>query len=255
MPKKQSKSQPPLKAASHLAATGNVGSPVVLEASEAGSYQQQSEVMAIKRLLEQRHFRNAVAVGGGYGYLYSLLSQYADIITLVDAANETSLKAAKKPSKLKQPDKADASSKVWDYKDDSVDLLVMVRFLQQFSDPAEQLYEAARVLSPEGIAIIEVANYSGHHHLDRIRRYRRRGQDTPEDAKPEVPDPKQVIRQLAHAGLKVDRILSVASLQGSSLRKLMPGRVLLAVEGLLQPTLGKRYHGPSVFFAVRKVKS
>jgi ubiquinone/menaquinone biosynthesis C-methylase UbiE len=252
MPKKEQKPKARKKAASSLADSTDAAAVAPPDTHEATSYQQQSEVMAIKRLLEQRHFRNAVAVGGGYGYLYSLLSQYADIITLVDAITEQ--KDAKKTKSEKAKSTMEPTYS-WEYKDGSVDLLVMVRFLQQFQDPAEQLYEAARVLSPDGMAIIEVANYSQRGGLDRIRRYHRRGKAVEKSKNQNLPDPKQVIRQLAHAGLKVDRILSVASLQGSSLRKLMPGRVLLAVEGLLQPALGKRYHGPSVFFAVRKVQS
>jgi len=207
-------------------------------------YLQQAEEMAIRRLLEHRRFKNAVAIGGGYGYLYSLVSQYADIITLDDEH---------RPQKALPKTRAGT----WNYKDGSVDLIVMVRFLHQFEDPAAQLQEVARVLSSEGIAILEVANYARHsRYLRKFRQRRHKGaaaESPMGSTSPSAPDPKQVIRQLAHAGLKVERILSVASIQSPRLRKLMPGRMLLAVEGLLQPALGKRYHGPSVFLSVKKI--
>ena len=65
-------------------------------------------------------------------------------------------------------------------------------------------------------------------------------------------NPETVIKQLAHAGLKVDRILSVSNLRSPALKKIVPGRVMLAIEGILQPTLASSYFGPSVFFLVKK---
>jgi len=65
-------------------------------------------------------------------------------------------------------------------------------------------------------------------------------------------NPKTVIRQLAHAGLKVEKMLSVSNLRSPSLKKVVPKKVMLAAERALQPTLAKAYFGPSVFFLVRK---
>jgi hypothetical protein len=65
-------------------------------------------------------------------------------------------------------------------------------------------------------------------------------------------NPHTVIKQLADAGLKVERILSVSNLRSPSLKKIVPRRVMLTFEGILQPTLARSYFGPSVFFLVRK---
>lgn len=67
-------------------------------------------------------------------------------------------------------------------------------------------------------------------------------------------NPQTVIKQLAHAGLKVDRILSVSNLRSPGLKKIMPKKAMLAIEGILQPTLANSFFGPSVFFLVRKAK-
>lgn len=201
------------------------------------SYEQQAEELAIRRLLEDKHFHNAVTIDSGHGYLYSLISQYADIMTLPGEGSGT--------------EDISASTQLA-YPDASVDLLIMVRYISCLADPEGFLQDVARVLSQDGIAIIEVANYA---HLHRIKNHRHgRAKSKPSTGSDLIMnDPKKLIRNLAHAGLKVERILSVSSLQGTGFRKVMPNRVLLAVEGLLQPALGKRYYGPSVFLTVRKV--
>jgi hypothetical protein len=67
-------------------------------------------------------------------------------------------------------------------------------------------------------------------------------------------NPKTVIKQLAHAGLKVEKTLSVSNLRSPSLKKILPKGAMLFTEKLLQPTLAKTYFGPSVFFLVKKAK-
>ena len=74
--------------------------------------------------------------------------------------------------------------------------------------------------------------------------------------KDEIPfvnhNPKTVIKQLAHAGLRVERILSVSNLRSTKLKQTVPMGAMLAVEGILQSTLSKTFFGPSIFFLVSK---
>jgi hypothetical protein len=65
-------------------------------------------------------------------------------------------------------------------------------------------------------------------------------------------NPHTVIKQLAHAGLKVERILSVSNLRSPGLKKVMPKRAMLTIEGILQPVLANSFFGPSVFLLVKK---
>ena len=60
------------------------------------------------------------------------------------------------------------------------------------------------------------------------------------------------MRQLDKAGLRVERILSVSNLRSPGLKKVVPKPVMLAIEGILQPTLASTFFGPSVFFLIRK---
>src|SRR5690606_30222886 len=147
----------------------------------------------------------------------------------------------------------------------SVDLLTMIRVMHHLPDPSTEFSEIQRVLSEDGYAIIEVANYS--HARNRLK-HALKGKKLP--TKPvdirssanqrddEIPfvnhNPKTVIKQLAHAGLKVEKTLSVSNLRSPALKKFMPRSVMLTAEKLMQKPLANSHFGPSVFFLVKKAK-
>jgi ubiquinone/menaquinone biosynthesis C-methylase UbiE len=230
---------------------------------EGRDYENESEEMAIKRLLAGKHFDRAVDVGGGYGRLCLLLEDYADHVTLAEpSAQQLDL------AKIYLKDHPEVDRKLVQADDlklkaGSIDLLTMIRVMHHLPDPTAELAEISRVLAPEGYAIIEVANYT--HARNRIKHFLK-GKKLPTQPvdirtaahkkKDEIPfvnhNPHTVIKQLAHVGLKVDRILSVSNLRSQGLKRIVPKSVMLAVEGILQPTLASSFFGPSVFFLVRK---
>jgi len=226
-------------------------------------YEDAAERMAIERLLEGKHFQHALDVGGGYGRLSVLLERYADQVTLIEPSRRQ-LDTAK--HFLKDHPEVDyklLQAADLDVPDSSVDLLTMVRVMNHLPDPTPEFAEFARVLSPNGYAIIEVANYT--HARNRLK-YLLKAKKIPAGPidissnhhadKSEIPfvnhNPETVIKQLAHAGFKIERILSVSNLRSTTLKKIMPRRVMLAIEGILQPTLANSYFGPSVFFLVKR---
>lgn len=230
---------------------------------EGRDYENESEEMAIKRLLTGKHFKHAIDVGGGYGRLCLLLENYADHVTLAEPSQQQ-LDLAK--IYLKDHPEIDRKLLQADdlkVKDGTLDLVTMIRVMHHLPDPSAELAEISRVLAPEGYAIIEVANYG--HARNRLKHFLK-GKRLPaqpvdirsraHQKKEEIPfvnhNPQTVIKQLAHAGLKVERILSVSNLRSQGLKKVLPKSVMLAIEGILQPTLANSFFGPSVFFLVRK---
>jgi hypothetical protein len=135
--------------------------------------------------------------------------------------------------------------------------------MHHLPDPSSEFAEIARCLSPDGYAIIEVANYT--HARNRIK-HLVKGKKLPTEPvdirspenrrADEIPfvnhNPRTVVKQFAHAGLKVDKVLSVSNLRSPGLKKILPKSVMLTAEKMMQGSLAHTYFGPSVFFLVRK---
>lgn len=228
-------------------------------------YENDAEEIAIRRLLKGRHFGEAVDVGGGYGRLCVLLEEYADHVTLAEPSQQQ-LDIAKEFLK----DHSEVSRKLMQaddlkFNDGSIDLLTLIRVMHHLPEPSTELSEIARVLSDDGYAIIEMANFA--HARNRLK-YLLRGKRLPSKPvdirsaahakKDEIPfvnhNPRTVITQFAHAGLRVEATLSVSNLRSPSLKKLVPKAVMLTAERFMQKPFASSYFGPSIFFLVRKAK-
>ncbi len=236
-----------------------------LEYWDGRDYEHAAEELAIKRLLGAKTFKNAADIGGGYGRLCVLLRKYADKVTLAEPSQQQ-LDIAKIYLK-DYPDVKRLLTQADDlkFKNKSLDLITMIRVMHHLPDPSKEFKELARVLSDDGIIILEVANYA--HGRNRIKHFvrGRRLPTEPVDIRSaenrredEIPfvnhNPKTVQKQLAHAGLKVEKVLSVSNLRSPALKKITPRKAMLVVERILQPTLSRTYFGPSVFFLVKRAK-
>ncbi len=226
-------------------------------------YEHASEEIAIKHLLGDKHFKNVADIGGGYGRLCILLLQYADKVTLAEPSQQQ-LNIAKEflkdyPEVVRLKTQADDLK----IKTGSLDLVTMVRVMHHLPDPSAEFAEIARVLSDKGILILEMANYAhGRNRIKHAFKLKKLPVEpvdirSPKNRREEEVafvnhNPKTVIKQLAHAGLKVDKVLSVSNLRSRTLKKYVPQSVMLSLETFLQSALAKTYFGPSVFFLVKK---
>ncbi len=226
-------------------------------------YEHAAEEIAIRKLLKGKHFKTAVDIGGGYGRLCLLLEEYADDVTLaepsqqqIDIAKEFLAGHPEIHRKLMQADDLK-------FKDGSIDLLTMIRVMHHLPDPSVEFSEISRVLSKDGYAIVEVANYL--HMRNRVKHLAKRERmpvkpvdirSATNKGEEEIAfvnhNPYTVIRQFEHAGLKVEATLSVSNLRSTTLKKLVPQKVMLGAERMMQRPLSRTYFGPSVFFLTRK---
>ncbi len=228
-------------------------------------YEHAAEEVAIRRLLKGKHFKTAADIGGGYGRLCVFLEQFADKVTLAEPS-QAQLDIAKDFLK-NHPEIQSVKTQADNLKlaDKSQELITMIRVMHHLPEPAAEFQELHRVLADNGYLILEVANYA--HARNRIK-HLLRGKRLPSQPvdirslqnrrKEEIAfvnhNPRTVIKQLAHAGLKVEKVLSVSNLRSPSLKKIMPQGVMLLAERIMQPTLAKTYFGPSIFFLVKKAK-
>lgn len=226
-------------------------------------YEHAAEEMAIRRLIKDRHFGSAVDIGGGYGRLCILLEQYADKVTLAEPSQQQLDIAKDFLKNYPEIDQKKMQADDLKFKDSSLDLITMIRVMHHLPDPSTEFAELARVLSDEGVIILEMANYAhGRNRIKHALRLKKLPVEPVDIRSPENRNddevafvnhnPKTVVKQLAHAGLRVDKVLSVSNLRSPTLKKVVPQSVMLSLETFLQSALAKTYFGPSVFFLVKK---
>ncbi|MEI7682841.1 MAG: class I SAM-dependent methyltransferase [Candidatus Saccharibacteria bacterium] len=231
---------------------------------EGRDYENDAEVIAIKRFLKGKHFKQAVDIGGGYGRLSVLLSEYADKVTLAEPSQQQLDIAKIFLKNYPQIDRQLMQADKLQFPDASVDLIMMIRVMHHLPDPSAEFAEVSRALTHDGYYLLEIANYS---HAQNRFKHALKGQKMPtkpvdirsvehRQNKSEIAfvnhNPKTVIKQLAHAGLKVEKMLSVSNLRSPGLKKVLPRSFMLSLEKIMQPTLARSYFGPSTFLLVRK---
>jgi ubiquinone/menaquinone biosynthesis C-methylase UbiE len=226
-------------------------------------YEHQAEVMALRRLLRGRRFGHAIDVGGGYGRLSVVLSEFADKVTLVDPSAqqlELSLEILPESSAV---DRQLMDAANLQFPDQSADLVTLIRVLHHLPDPAAELAELARILRPGGYAVIEAAN-SAHAanrmgHLIRGKRVPQtvmdiRSEETRKRGSAPFVNhhPRAISRQLADAGFQVRQVLSVSNLRHPVAKNVLPGWFMISVERAAQRPLARVHFGPSIFFLLQK---
>jgi SAM-dependent methyltransferase len=225
-------------------------------------YEHQAEVDALRRLLAGRSYQHAADIGGGYGRLSVILTEYANRVTLADpSTQQLDLSREIFPALTFERELADAAR--LPFADGSIDLALVVRVLHHLPDPDAELAELARVLRPGGHAVVEAANSThagrrfaallrgqriGLKPLDiRAEDSRRRG------TAPYVNHhPRTLTRQLAFVGLEVLQALSVSNFRHPLTKALVPQRALAAAERAVQQPLAGIHFGPSIFWLLEK---
>jgi ubiquinone/menaquinone biosynthesis C-methylase UbiE len=221
-------------------------------------YEHRSEVIAIRRLLAGMRFGHAVDVGGGFGRLSVVLAEFADAVTLTDSSRQQLEMSRDYLARHPSISSRQMIASKLEFQNASIDLVAMVRVMHHLPEPAPVLAEISRILRPGGYAVIEVANSA--HAMNRVRSMIRREQ-IPASAReigsrgliPFVNHhPETVARQFADASLHIRRRLSVSNLRHPAIKKVVPGKALLAIESAAQERVAGTYFGPSMFFLLQK---
>jgi len=222
-------------------------------------YEHAAEEVAIRRMLKGKHLKRIVDVGGGYGRICPVLKDFADQVTLAEPSQQQ-LDIAK--DFLKGKDGIDmvlAQADDLPFKDASIDLVTVVRVIHHIPDPTAEFAEIARVLKPGGYLFIEFANYANFKNRIKHAAKLKRMPHEPVDIRTHESDipfvnhnPHTVRKQLAHAGLQLEKVLSVSNFRSTKLKKVFPKSALLAAEKALQVPLSRTYFGPSTVYLLKK---
>lgn len=227
-------------------------------------YEHNAELIALDKLLKGKRYEVAMDYGGGYGRISPAILEHADKLILVDPSNKQlqigrrHLKDYKNVEFLRVDTKDTVPAK-----DDSLDLLVMVRVSHHLPEPGPTFAEIYRALKPGGEAIIEIANEA--HFVNRMR-YLKHLKPVPEQSVPigekangisdNTPfynhNPKTIDKLLKENKLTPITKLSVSNLRHQYLKDHLSAEKMLAMEKFFQGKLSALDFGPSIFILVKK---
>jgi SAM-dependent methyltransferase len=229
-------------------------------------YEHNSEIIALKKLLRNKHFSLAMDYGGGYGRISPAILEHADRLILVDPSIKQLNIAKERLQQYANIDYVRVDKKnCVPAADNSLDLLVMVRVSHHLAEPGDTFKEIARALKPQGLAIIEIANEA--HFVNRMK-YLKHMKNVPKQSIPigkranGIADctpfynhnPKTITNLMVENNLQVVDKLSVSNLRNQYLKEHMSIQRMLALEKFFQGKLKVVDFGPSIFFLVKKVE-
>lgn len=236
---------------------------------ENRKYEHESEVFAIKSLLEKVPKIDSIAdIGAGFGRLVPSYSFRTKRIILVDPSQKL-LKMAKEmyPNlniKYIHSRGENVGKKI---KTSSVDMAICVRVLHHARCEKTFLEEVTKIIKDGGYLLLEYPNKS--HFLARFREFLKGNFTFPIDITPkDIRSPKSLKKKtlpfynyhpekieslLKENGLSVIEKRSVSNIRIPWLKKIVGTNFLLDTEKKLQKPLSKINFGPSIFILAKKV--
>jgi len=207
-------------------------------------YEDAAERAALRMLLPPTG-RRLVEIGAGYGRLADLYSDYDEVVWFDYALSQLrqawEMWGAAGPGGRPRYVYVAGDFYQLPFAPGLFDTVTIVRTLHHAADAPAVLRGVAQILAPGGAFVLEFAN---KRNLKAILRYLVHRQDwSPFDREPlEFAKlhfdfhPAWMRERLSEAGLRVQQLLTVSHFRLGLLKRLVPTRVLVALDRLLQPT-------------------
>jgi ubiquinone/menaquinone biosynthesis C-methylase UbiE/uncharacterized protein YbaR (Trm112 family) len=213
-------------------------------------YEDLAERIALRRLLP-RDGHCLMDIGAGFGRLSEFYRGY-DQVVLLDYSRSLLRQAQARLGRHSHIRYVAANFYAMPFADDAFDTVMMVRVMHHVEDVPALLGEVARTLTSGGSYVVEFAS---KRHLKAIFRYALRLQRwNPFDLAPyEFAEmnydyhPTWIRQRLAEAMFHVKRSLTVSHFRFPLFKRLVPTRLLAALDGLCQPTGRWWQLTPSIF--------
>ena len=213
-------------------------------------YEDLAERIALRRLLPPPGGR-LIDIGGGFGRLSEFYEGYDQVI-LLDYSTSLLRQAQARLGRSERMVYVAASFYDMPFADSAIDTAMMVRVIHHVEKVPALLGEVGRVLAAGGSYVLEFAS---KRHLKAILRYALRGQGwNPFDREPvEFVEmnydfhPDWMRDRLGEAMFHVKHTRTVSHFRLPLLKKVVPAKLLAAVDGLCQPTGAWWQLTPSVF--------
>ena len=233
-------------------------------------YEDGSECMALTQLFKEINASGKmVDLGGGYGRLANLYSQFFTDCLVIEPSIDLINIGRKRMTDLKRDNvsfRQGSLPRISFLKSNLFDVALMIRVIHHINDVQPSLKEAARILKKDGYLIIEIANKI--HFLARIKEYLSGNFRFTKDFSPvdrRSPKsirenkiffinhhPEKIKQELEKLGFTIIDQLSVSNFRSEFLKKMFPLKFLLFLEIIFQRPLAGKYFGPSIFFLAKK---
>ena len=226
-------------------------------------YEHASEVVALNKLLGNNHFRVAADIGGGYGRLTSYLAHISDKAVLIEPSKKQLGIAQKLLSDQKNVQLVQGTSDKTKQENSSLDLAIMIRVSHHLPELKPTFDELARIIKPGGLLVFEIANSTNFKarinswitatpiHTMPVEK-RSLGSIRKKTIAFVNHHPQVVEKNLSLSGFSVQNRLSVSNLRSPFLKKILPLKLIVFIESILQSPLGQLYFGPSIFVLAKK---
>jgi len=227
--------------------------------TEARAYEDGAERIALRALLPPTG-RRLIEIGAGFGRLADLYAGYETVVLLDYAHTQLEQAVARLgptgPGGRPRYLFVQGDFYRLPFADGVFDTVTMIRTLHHAADAGAVLRGLAALLAPRGTLVMEFAN---KHNLKALARYLLRRQAwSPFTLEPVEFvalnfdfHPRWIWQHLEALGLQRDAVRTVSHFRIGWLKRLLPTRVLVALDGLVQPTGRWWQWSPSVFVRAR----
>jgi ubiquinone/menaquinone biosynthesis C-methylase UbiE len=227
-------------------------------------FEDRADRIAISRFIKKipPPHREIIDVGGGMGRIAPLYEKRWDHAVILDPSR-TQLAVAKK--NVEHPEKIDFVEGLAEsipLPAASCDTAICVRTFHYVEDPRRAVREIGRILVPGGYLILEIPNKV--HMKARIKALFSKQTVPLHDSVSRSKDNHDILFLNHHPAAIQDILLtewfeivdtlSVSNFRSPLLKKMIPIRILLFFEKLLQHPLARLRFGPSIYFLARKKK-
>ncbi len=220
-------------------------------------YEDRVERIALHKLLPPRG-KHLIEVGAGYGRLADLYDGYEQVV-LLDYARTQLEQAREDLGHDARFIFVVADVYQTPFVENLFDALTMVRVMHHLADVPAALSELHRIMTPNGMAVIE---HASKFHLKSLGRWLLRRQAwSPFDHQPvEFVElnfdfhPVWMRHQFEHAGFRIENIRTLSHYRLNLLKRFIPTSWLVTLDRLAQPT-GKWFQlSPSIFLQAQVQK-
>jgi len=224
-------------------------------------YEDQAEKLVLQKFFSLIDKKAVIAdLGGGFGRLSCTYSNIFNQCYLIDSSEKMLGQAQQFCRKITNIKIKKGSLNKIPLADKSVDVALNVRTLHHLPELDFAFQEIARIIRPSGYLVLE---YPNKMHIKNIIKNALLLRFSFFNLKPEniatknkVPfynfHPRHIHTLLKHNKFHIITHLSVSNFRSPVLKRLIPTKLLLVLEAILQPFFSPFYTGPSIFILAKK---